>query len=189
MYVDLTLGLNEIFIDDEIKDERKNKMLESGHFGTHIDIHLQTEIPLEYMKNRAMMFDVSEIADREVMPEDIDLSSIMAGDCIIFKTDRIKAYYYGTKEYFHEHPQLSEALIDALIDKEIHIIAIDTAGIRRGREHIVADRRCEENGIYVIENIHRLDDLSTAGPFQVYLMWLKLPGKTGLPCRIVAEIM
>lgn len=115
---------------------------------------------------------------------------IKTGDCVLFKTDRIKEYCYGSKEYFFEHPQLAQTLIDTLINKKIHLIAIDAAGIRRGKEHALADKRCEANGIYIVENIQNLDILSKMNslPFLIYLMWLQLPGKTGLPCRIVANI-
>ncbi|MGQ3887500.1 cyclase family protein [Legionella sp. CNM-1927-20] len=190
MYIDLTLSMNQLTIDKEVIHENYDVFLKSGHFGTHIDIHLKTEIPLEYMENRALLFDVSHVKDRDIDITDIDLEAIKAKDCLLFKTDRIKEHIYGSQAYFHNHPQLSDALIDALIAKKIHIIAIDAAGIRRGREHALADKRCEVQGIYIVENITNLDNLTRqiTGPFLIHLMWLNLPGKTGLPCRMVAKL-
>lgn len=190
MYIDLTLSTDKWNIKKEVLDDRSTAIVNSGHVGTHIDIPLKTEIPLDYMLNRALLFDVSHIKGRDIEVDDIDILSIQAGDCILFKTDRIKDFPYGTKDYFHKHPQLSDALIDRLIEKQIHIIAIDAAGIRRGREHVLADKRCEAQGIYIIENIDNLDQLTekTKAPFMVHIMWLRFPGKTGLPCRVVASI-
>jgi kynurenine formamidase len=190
MYFDLTLSLDNLVINKEVLNVRSEVILKSGHFGTHIDIHLKTVIPLDYMENRGLLFDVSHIKDRDIDINDIDLDSIKAKDCILFKTDRIKTYPYGSKDYFHEHPQLSDPLIEALIAKKIHIIAIDAAGIRRGKEHALADKRCEAEGIYIVENITNLDNLTSKinDPFLIHLMWLNLPNKTGLPCRIVAKL-
>ena len=191
MYVDLTLGVNSLRIDDAVIDDHADAILKSGHFGTHIDIHLKTEIPLNYIVNRALLFDVSHIKNRDIDVNDINIAAINASDCIVFKTDRIKEFSYGSNAYFHEHPQLSDALIDVLIEKKIHIITIDTAGIRRGREHVVADKRCESHGVYVVENIDNLDLLAGKAnqPFLIHLIWLNLPGKTGLPFRIVASLI
>ncbi|STX51478.1 Putative cyclase [Legionella busanensis] len=190
MYIDLTLSLNELSMDKEIMNEKADIIFKSGHYGTHIDIHLQTEIPLEYMANRALLFDVSHIKDRDIESTDIDIDAIKAKDCLIFKTDRIKEHTYGSQAYFYQHPQLSDALIDILIAKKIHIIAIDAAGIRRGKEHALADKRCEAQSVYIVENITNLDSLITQvkGDFQIHLMWLNLPEKTGLPCKIVAKL-
>lgn len=191
MYIDLTLSIDKLHMDKDVMAERADAILKAGHFGTHIDIHLKTEIPLNYMINRGLLFDVSSIKNRDIDIKDINIAAIEAGDCILFKTDRIKEYAYGSKEYFYDHPQLSDNLIELLIEKKIHIIAIDAAGIRRGREHALADKRCEAQGIYVVENIDNLEPLARQGkePFQIHLMWLNLPGKTGLPCKIVASLV
>ncbi|WP_419418413.1 cyclase family protein [Legionella sp. D16C41] len=190
MYVDLTLKLNNLTINKDVIDERSDAIIKSGHFGTHIDIHLKTEIPLDYIINRGLLFEVSHIKNRDIAVSDIDMEAVKAGDCVLFKTDRIKEYNYGTKEYFYDHPQLADELIDALIAKKVHIIAIDAAGIRRGKEHALADKRCEAQGIYIVENIVNLDTLAekAQNPFSIYLMWLNLPGKTGLPCKMVAKL-
>ncbi|WP_131783361.1 cyclase family protein [Legionella gresilensis] len=190
MYIDLTLNLNELAMDKEVINDKADVILKSGHYGTHIDIHLKTKIPLEYIENRALLFDVSHIKDRDIESTDIDIDAIKEKDCLIFKTDRIREHAYGTQAYFHQHPQLSSELIDLLIVKKIHVIAIDAAGIRRGQEHALADKRCEAQGIYIVENITNLDLLNkqVKGDFCIYLMWLNLPEKTGLPCKIVAKL-
>jgi len=50
----------------------------------------------------------------------------------MFHTGFISKETYGTKDYFTNHPQLSNELIDALLEKNICIIGIDCAGVRRG---------------------------------------------------------
>ena len=42
---------------------------------------------------------------------------------------------YGSRKYFTEHPQLSNALLEALLEKKVSIIGVDFAGVRRGKEH------------------------------------------------------
>lgn len=191
MLIDLTLDARQLSLEDDVMDERTMALFKSGHFGSHIDVPLKTEIPLDYMVSRGVLFDVSHIKNRDIDVMDIDLNFIQANDGVLFKTDRIKEYSYGSKEYFHEHPELSHCLIDALILKKIRIIGIDASGVRRGVEHVAADKRCEEKGIYIIENIQHLDRVKEeiGNIFQMHLMWVNFPGKTGLPCRIVAQSM
>lgn len=66
MFVDLTLGFDKLSIDKDAVDERSNFFVNSGHFGTHIDVHLRTEIPLNYMVSRGVLFDVSHVKNRDI---------------------------------------------------------------------------------------------------------------------------
>ena len=116
-----------------------------------------------------------------------DLSgvNIKAGDFVLFRTDRIEKVY-GTREYFHKHPELSYEVIHYLIKKEISFIGIDCSGIRQGEEHTPADILCEDNNIYVIENLSNLDKIPDNN-FTVYTMWLEDKDATGLKCRVICE--
>ena len=91
------------------------------------------------------------------------------------------------KEYFNDHPQLSKELIQALIEKQIHFIGIDCAGIRQHLEHEEADRLCEQGKIYVIENLCNLAKIVVDADFTVYTMWLDDEEMTGLKCRVLIE--
>lgn len=165
-----------------------NVHIAMGHVGTHLDIYEKRAIPLEYFKSRAVVIDISAraAAGQSATLEEVEHAAIEAGDFVIFRTNWIDKYSYGTKEYFDNHPQLSHELIEYLCSKHIRFIGIDFAGIRRHDEHETADRLCEQHGTHVIENLCNLGKLPEL-PFTVYTMWLDDPIMTGLRCRVIAE--
>ena len=165
--------------------EKAKDFAATGHIGTHLDTYEKTPIPLEYFRSSGVVFDVRGI--EEVQVSDIDLDRIPAQSFVLFRTGRIEEYPYGTPNYGKDHPQLSHELIEALLEKCIRFIGVDCQGIRRHEEHTPADRLCEKNGIYVIENLQNLGEL-TEQDFTVYTMWLDDPDLTGLRCRVIAEI-
>lgn len=122
----------------------------------------------------------------EIHLSDIDLNAIEAGDFVLFRTGQIERYAYGDPAYFENHPQLSHDLIDALLARHIRFIGIDCAGIRQHAEHEPADRFCEQHGVYIIENLTNLSQIS-APRFDIYTMWLGDPNMTGLRCRVIAD--
>lgn len=186
MIIDLTTQVNIEEIAAWLKT-KENKLIASGHVGTHLDTYLKSVVPLAYFKRAGVCIDVFGVAEqREIEVEDVENVDILEGAFVLFRTGRIERHQYGTKEYFDHHPQLSHRLIAYLTQKKISFIGIDCAGIRRGEEHGPADILCEENGIYVIENVCRLNELSSE-PFTVYTMWLDDPAATGLKCRVIAE--
>lgn len=185
MIIDLTAKIREDLVKPWL-DMQENKHIAMGHVGTHLDTYNKSEIPLEYFKRNGVLIDVSDFCEeREVSLSDISDIDIKAGDFVLFRTDRINKVY-GTREYFHEHPELSYELIEYLIKKEVSFIGIDCSGIRRGEEHTPADILCEDNNIYVIENLSKLDKINT-DDFTVYTMWLEDETATGLKCRVICE--
>ncbi len=190
MNLDLTLKLTENHPALKMYTDTVHEYIRLGHFSTHIDTHLKSMVPLEYMHRRGVLIDVSHTNKLDIEMEDVDLSSVQANDFVIFKTDMLKKYCYGSKNYFTKHVQLSNDIIDALISKKISLIGIDAAGVRRGVEHKIADIRCEEKQIYIIENLDHLDELQkhTADHFTVITLWIEIPGQTGLPCRVVGIV-
>lgn len=185
MLIDLTTKVT----DQEIKDwlaKQEDLKVAMGHIGTHLDTYLKTDIPLEYLKCRGVLIDASAYAEqREITVKDIEQANIQAGDFVIFRTDRIKMGY-GVPKYFEEHPQLSQELIQELCNKKVNFIGIDASGIRRADEHVVADKLCEEHGVYVIENLSHLDKI-TQEYFTVYTLWFDDTTATGLRCRVICE--
>ena len=159
-----------------------------GHLGTHFDV-MDKEFPLEYTCRNAVVFDVSHVGGRDVARSDIDLEQVEAGMFVAFYTGFLEEETYGTQRYFKEHPQLSVALIDALLDKGISIIGIDCAGVRRGNEHVPTDQRCADRGVFVIENLCDLKAVLNVGArFTARTYPMRISGITGLPCRVVAEL-
>ena len=184
MLVDITLRVTPEMMGTAQENTAKTLV---GHMGTHFDV-MDKEFPLEYTQRRGVVFDVSHIADREIGPSDIDLEKVTAESFVAFYTGFVDRVAYGTPRYFREHPQLSVELIDALLGKKISIIGIDCAGIRRAPEHVPADQRCADEGVFVVENLCNLHLLPEAEVFTARTFPLRYTGMTGLPCRVVAEI-
>lgn len=184
MLLDITLQ-----ITPEIRGaapEKEDRTL-VGHLGTHFDV-MNKEFPLDYTRRVGIAFDVSAIRGRDIDIGDIQLDKVGKGQFVAFYTGYIEEEPYGTKTYFSQHPQLSHALIDALLDKEISIIALDCSGIRRGKEHVPADQRCADRGVFVVENLCNLQPLVAAGGFTAHTYPVRYSGMTGLPCRVIAEV-
>ena len=96
---------------------------------------------------------------------------------------------YGSREYFLDHPQLSDTLIDALVAKGVSIIGLDFAGVRRGREHTPKDQFCADHGVFVVENLYNLKAvLNAGGRFTAHTYPMNYAEMSGLPCRVVAEV-
>ena len=188
MIIDLTTKITEDFLE-WMENSPNNKHVDTGHIGTHLDTYKKSKIPIEYFKTNGIAIDVEKMADiREITIKDVKDVEIPKNSFVFFHTGRICEYEYGSQEYFADHPQLSHELLDYLLKKEVWFIGIDCAGIRRGHEHQPADELCEQNGCYIIENLCNLKKLIDK-KLVVYTMWLDNPRATGLPCRVLAEII
>ena len=184
MIIDLT---TKVEIDSPLIEWAKsqnNRHIAMGHVGTHLDTYEKSDIPFEYSLCKGIMFDVRGID--EVQVHDICLNIITEKCFVIFRTGQIEKYSYGEKNYFNNHPQLSNDLIEKLIDKKINFIGVDCPGIRQNEEHEVADRLCEKNGIYVIENLQNLDKI-ICNKFTVQTKWIDDKEMTGLKCDVTVE--
>ena len=158
-----------------------------GHLGTHFDV-MDKQFPLAYTRRRAVVFDVRKVFGRDIDCGDIDLTQVQKEMFVAFYTGFIQREGYGSKTYFSQHPQLSHALIDALLDRGVSLIGIDFAGVRRGREHTPKDQYCADRGVFIIENLCHLGPVAAAGPnFTAHTYPVNYTGMTGLPCRVVAE--
>ena len=185
MMIDITLQVTAEMLGTAWDNTAKSLV---GHLGTHFDV-MDKEFPLEYTERKAVVFDVSSAKNRDITVEDIDLDRVEADMFVAFYTGFIENVPYGTPAYFKEHPQLSDELIDALLNKKISVIGLDCAGIRRGKEHVPADQRCADSGVFVVENLWDLKKvLSINGSFTARTYPMRVLGITGLPCRVVAQV-
>jgi kynurenine formamidase len=184
--VDLTVEVTELVRREALDIE---KMASFGHLGTHFDV-MNKEFPLSYTKREAVVFDASAIGDRDIGVGDIDISMIDTGMFVAFCTGFIEKVGYASKRYFLEHPQLSDELIDDLLAREISIIGIDFAGVRRGNEHTPKDQYCADRGVFIVENLCNLATVLNGREqrrFVANTYPIKFSGMTGLPCRVVGE--
>ncbi len=187
MLIDLTLLVTKYVNREALENER---MASFGHLGTHFDV-MDKEFPLEYLKRPGLVFDVSGVGEHEIGTGDIDPGLVEAGMFVAFHTGFIERIAYGSKEYFGDHPQLSNALIDLLLEKRAAIIGVDFAGLRRGAEHTQKDQYCADRGAFVVENLTNLAAVLQGAPYRsctINTYPIKFAGLSGLPCRVVAEI-
>jgi kynurenine formamidase len=187
VFIDITLLVTPEMIEAAHGNEQKSF---SGHLGTHFDV-MNKEFPLENLRRKAVVFDVSKVTDRDINPGDIDLNVIESGMFVAIHSGFIEKVGYGSKVYFSEHPQLSNELIEALLDRKISIIGIDFAGVRRGAEHTPKDQYCADQGVFIVENLCNLNEVLQSKPFAKFTANtypIKYAAMTGLPCRVVAEI-
>ena len=185
MLIDITLKITPKMAKDAQGNEKKALV---GHLGTHFDV-MNKEFPLEYTRRKGIIFDVSSVTERDIEITDIDLSKVEKDMFVAFCTGFIEKEGYGTKPYFSEHPQLSNDLIDALLEKKISLIGIDFAGVRRGKEHTPKDQYCADRGTFIIENLCNLKTLAQQTEyFTANTYPMNYADMTGLPCRVVAEV-
>lgn len=184
MLTDLTLHI--AFDNPALKwaKAQKNPHLAMGHVGTHLDTYNKSIIPLDYFKSPGILFDVRHT--KEVTLADLQPELIGKNCFVLFRTGQMERCSYGDQAYFTDHPQLSDEVIALLLQKQVRFIGIDSPGIRQHAQHEQADRKCEQHGCYVIENLTNLQQLP-AKNFTVYTMWLDDAAMTGLPCRVLAE--
>jgi kynurenine formamidase len=187
MLIDLSVKVTK-FARKQASDNEK--MVSFGHLGTHFDV-MNKEFPLSYVKREGIVFDVSGIKDRDIDLEDVDISKAKKDMFIAFYTGFIDKVEYGTKKYFKEHPQLSNKLIDKLLEKGISIIGIDFAGVRRGKEHTPKDQYCADKGVFIVENLCNLEKVLFNKKDNIFIANtypINFDGMTGLPCRVVGEL-
>lgn len=185
-YIDLTLTVRKTNKAYQWAQSQLKREIALGHVGTHFDIYDRPNIPLEYMQRRGILLDVSHIQGREITSDDVDLDYIKPGDFVLIRTGAIEKHPYGSGLYFKESPILSWELIEELIDSRVSFIGLDTPDIRRGKEHIEADKMCESKGIYIIENLKNLDKIKPDVVCKILTMWHDEPESTGIRCRVVA---
>ena len=185
MYIDLTLPITPKMTADA--QSSTNKAL-TGHLGTHFDV-MNKEFPLEYTERPGIVFDVRHVTDRDIDVADVALEQVGRDMFVAFCTGYIDKVGYGEPGYFSAHPQLSDALIDRLLEQGVSIIAVDCGGIRRGKEHTPKDQYCADRGVFVVENLCNLDAvLQNGGHFTACTYPMHFTNLTGLPCRVIAKL-
>jgi kynurenine formamidase len=196
MKFDLTLKLDKKLFEQllglTLQDTAQTvqNLEKSGHIGTHFDV-MDKEFNLQNIITKGRVFDISHIHTGEVKLADLDLSSVRENDFVMFYSGILKKYGFATPEYFATYIELSDELIDFLIEKKVCFIGVDMAGVKNQKGHERIDRYCADRGVFIIENLDRLDLLfkdAKDGSFTVYTFPVNWQGFSGLPCRVVAEV-
>ena len=96
MLIDLTLKIKKEMV--KIASENEMKVL-FGHIGTHFDVMNKT-FPLNYTRRKGIVFDISDIQDREIDISDIQLDDVKRDMCVLFFSGFIEKEGYGKPGYF-----------------------------------------------------------------------------------------
>ncbi len=185
MKIDLLLKVTP---DISFEAKENLKLASFGHLGTHFDV-MDKVFPLAYTERKGIVFDVHNIRNRDIETTDIDMHLIEQDMFVAFYTGFMEETDYGTKTYCKEHPQLSRSLIEKLITRQVSIIGIDCAGVRRSKEHREMDQYCADHGVFIVENLCNLKSLFANGnTFIADTYPMHFAGMTGLPSRVVADI-
>src|ERR1035437_1595532 len=164
MLVDLSILVTKYVNSAAIVNQ---KIVAFGHLGTHFDV-MDKEFPLAFVKRNGIIFNVKGIFDRDISIADIDLTLIEPDMFVAFFSNITEKIEYGSKEYFANHPQLSNELIDQLLKKRISIIGIDFA----------------ENPCNMHSNVNKEKYKNCV----INTYPIRFAGLSGLPCRVVAEV-
>lgn len=185
MLINLSLPMEKP--SQEETSARHMNLFKLGHYGTHLDRLLDSEIPLEYFKSRAILFDISDFSgQRPVKAEDISPELAPENAFLLFRTGALQRNPYASKEYMSEFIEFSWELLESLLTRNIRFIGVDARGLRRNEEHRQVDLFCEKAGTFVIENILNTQLLPEGKPFTLYTAWFDAGG-SGLPCKLTAE--
>ena len=184
------------------------------HGGTHLDAPInfaegQTSaeaIPLERLIAPAVVIDITEDANRDrdalLTREHIEdfeqqHGSIARGTIVLVRTGWSRhwpdvAQYLGDDtvgDVSNLHfPGISEDAAQALVEREVAAVGIDTASIDHGpSKDFMAHRVLMEAGVPAFENVAALDRLPARGS-RIIALPMKIRGGSGAPLRIVAEL-
>ena len=155
------------------------------NMGTHIDV-MSTDVIIENDRliSEGVKFDVSNITDRAIELDDLELSRIKEGVYVLFQTNWDK--YLDDDEKYSTHPEISMEVIEYLVGKKVNMIGIDTLGLGLRRNHGIIDEYLAKNKIYGIENLANLNSIPEEN-FKVYCLPIKIEGLDALPARLLVE--
>ncbi|MGI6344543.1 MAG: cyclase family protein [Bacillota bacterium] len=172
------------------EDQHNNHRLVIGmHSGTHLDAPLHmlgegaciADLPLESFTGPGCLLDVRGQAVIRWQPDYGDI--VRPGSVVLLYTGHDR--FFGEPRYFADHPCVDEEFCARLIEKKARLLGMDLPSPDRPpfRVHQALLR----SGIYLLENLTRLDQLLGVRDFEVIALPLKLQAD-GSPVRAVARL-
>ena len=184
------------------------------HGGTHLDapIHFAEgqasaeAIPLERLMAPGVVIDITEDANRDrdalltrghIEAFEQRHGPITQGTIVLVRTGWSR-YWPDVGQYLGDDtvgdvsnlhfPGISEDGAQALVERDVAAVGIDTASIDHGpSKDFMAHRVLMEAGVPAFENVAALDRLPARGS-RVIALPMKIRGGSGGPLRIVAEL-
>lgn len=201
-YIDLTQGIETgmpVFPGDRetnlvqtkilARDGHNNHRLEIGmHTGTHIDVPLHmfasdqyvSDYPPQFFVGPGCLLDVRNQQDIFWRPE---YQHLIQPDSIVLLCsghDR----FYGSKEYFSDHPRVSQGFARRLVQMKVKMLGIDWPSPDRYPFPVHKMLLAEQ--VFLLENLTNLHQLPPYG-FEVFAFPLKIRADGAL-VRAVARV-
>jgi kynurenine formamidase len=183
---------SRLYQSDFIKDCGVNDhKIESGmHVGTHMDAPLHMveggavicDFPLEKFQQRGVLIDARglSIIDADIL----NSYDIRENDIVLVWTGWDEKY--RTDSYFTDWPIMTVAFAQALVDKKIAVIGMDTAGPEM-EETFPVHKTFLPNNVLIIENMTNLGALE-GKEFIIHAYPMKYEADAA-PVRVVAEMV
>ena len=166
------------------------------HCGTHVDApaHFYSGRPtieavaLTKCIGPALLIDLTpKTLPAQSMIDLVDLAGyadqLRATGKVILKTGW--AQRWGDPAYFSEHPVMTGAAAQFLVDHGIHLIGVDTPSV--DRPPFAAHLVLLDNQVVILENLTNLDAITTPR-FQLVALPLKLTQREASPVRAIAMV-
>lgn len=195
-YIDLSYEIqNEmpVYPGDEAVDLKKVKryeedgfngytLLSNMHVGTHIDCPMHmlkderyiSEFDLERFIGNAVLLDVR--GEMLIELKDEYYKGIKEGDIVLLYTGWESKY--STKEYYKNHPIVSEKFAEFLVQKKIKMLGMDMpspdSDLFRIHNILLG------NNIFILENLKNLNKLLYVEGIQVFAQPLKIKAEASL---------
>lgn len=187
MYVDLTVNITP---EIKRKAEKNDRFALMGHLGTHFDAMGKT-FSLDYLRLKAVIFNVTHIRGREITVEDVDLDIVEPKMFVCFCTGNEAEFGYGNVGYFKNHIVLSDELVNKLVEIGVYIIGIDTPGVRPGPAHSAKDQYCADRGTFIVENMGGIEHIVQDKESEKCIINtypIRFSDIHAILCRVVAEV-
>ena len=187
----------------------------SEHGGTHLDapIHFAegkravAEIPVEQLIGPAVVIDITaqcgadpdyRLSVADVENHERQHGPIQAGAIVLIRTGWSR-FWPDAKTYLGSDvpgdttnlhfPGVSPEAAEALVQKGVAVVGIDTASIDHGpTRDFRAHQVFAGAQVACLENVARLEELPMTGAL-VMALPMKIGGGSGAPCRIVAFVL
>jgi len=160
------------------------------HVGTHMDapFHMVeggaiiSEFPVDHFRGRGVLVDARGIMQIDI--EILDNIDIQKDDIVLVWTDWDKKYRQDS--YFENWPVFTSEFAQALVEKKIKLVGMDTAGPDMD-DTFPAHKILLPNNVLIIENMTGLEQLEGHKNFTVHAYPVKYESDAA-PVRVVAEI-
>ncbi|MBI4360516.1 cyclase family protein [Candidatus Micrarchaeota archaeon] len=197
-YVDLSMALSNdtpVYPGDRPPVITSNSVFEKDGFNSkhlcfvsHCSTHM--DAPYHKVQNGKKLDDypVSDFFGSAVVidafnqnPIEPDVSAVRKGDFVFFYTRQTDKA--GTPAFFENPPFISEKTAEALVEKGVSIVGLDSFS-PDGPPFAIHDILLG-NGVRILENLVNLKSV-VGKRFECVVLPLKIKDADGAPCRVVA---